>query len=110
MKMQNRTVIRWLLCVPLVLSPALGCNAKSNTGATGTAKPGEPGTPDLGEMMKLLKTGDEKGKRLACVGLGRLGAAAKDAIPDLEKIRSTAKDGDLKRMAGETIEKIQSAK
>lgn len=103
----RRQTIALLAGLPLLFGAA-GCNKKQGD-MVGTAKPGEPGTPDFGEMVKLLKTNDEKAKRLACVGLGRLGAAAKDAIPELEKVRDSAKDADLKRIAGETIQKIQSA-
>lgn len=105
--MMLRRLISAILAAAVCFAGAAGCSKAKDSGY---AKPGEAGTPELDEMVKLLKSGDEKGKRLACVGLARLGPGAQSAIPELEKVRNATKSDDLKKLVGETIEKIQAAK
>jgi HEAT repeat protein len=45
----------------------------------------EAGAAAVPEFVKILKKGDNPAKVLACDGLGRIGPAAKDAVPELVK-------------------------
>jgi hypothetical protein len=60
------------------------------------------------KQIELLKSSDYQLKVLAARNLGRIGAGAAAAIPELEKLRED-KNPKVSKAASEAIEKIQAA-
>lgn len=102
-----KRMLQVVVCACAIALTAAGCGGSSNT----PKPPG--GSSDSGPVIQdLLKKATDKKARsssrgAAIISLGRFGAEAQSALPELEKIAASEKDKTLKDKAAEAIKRIK---
>lgn len=103
-------LVRWVSVAALTLATiaAPGCGNKGNT-TTGTI----PATniPELVAKLKETKGPNAwNARNFAATRLGRMGPAAAEAIPELERLAAKDPNPTVRKTAAEALEKIRGGK
>ncbi|HEY8505055.1 MAG TPA: HEAT repeat domain-containing protein [Gemmataceae bacterium] len=91
----------------VALSATLGCALLGLAVGPGPAAAAQE-KPDVQRLIKDLKSGDAFARFKAASALGRLGAAAKDAVPALEEAARDS-DPDVRQVARRALDVIRKA-
>jgi len=90
----------------LLMLVSFGCGQKPTV-----SEPTLEETPWLfpGPQIEQLTASNFKARAVAARSLGKMGAKAKDAIPELERLVKEDENEKVREMAAEALEKIRAA-